>query len=120
LLVASAGAGLRPFDRAFKRELKKVFSKAKLIKLPPTHPLYSGGFGPVERISYTAPALRDNPTLETPEVYAYFIDGRIAILYSPYDVMSGVNRESNAYAKGVIDNDAMRLTINMVTYALSH
>ena len=120
LLVASAGAGLRPFDRAFKRELKKVFSKAKLIKLPPTHPLYSGGFGPVERISYTAPALRDNPTLETPEVYAYFIDGRIAILYSPHDLMSGVNRESNAYAKGVVDTDAMRLTINMITYALSH
>jgi hypothetical protein len=120
MLVASAGAGLRPFDRAFKRELKKVFPKAELIKLPPTHPLYSGGFGPVERIGYTAPALRDNPTLETPEVYAYFIDGRIAILFSPYDLMSGVNRESNAYAKGVVDTDAMRLTINMITYALSH
>jgi hypothetical protein len=120
MLVATAGAGLRPFDRAFKRELKKVFPKAELIKLPRTHPLFTGGFGPVERVSYTAPALRDNPTLEAPEVYAYFIDGRIAILYSPYDLMSGVNRESNAYAKGVIDNDALKLTINMITYALSH
>ena len=25
-----------------------------------------------------------------------FIDGRLAILYTPYDLMSGVNRESNA------------------------
>jgi Domain of unknown function (DUF4159) len=120
MLVASAGAGLRPFDRAFKRELKKAFPKAELIKLPPTHPLFTGGFGPVERIAYTAPALRDNPTLEAPEVYAYFIDGRIAILYSPHDLMSGVNRESNAYAKGVVDNDALKLTINMITFALSH
>jgi hypothetical protein len=120
LLVATAGAGLRPFDRAFRRELKKAFPKAELIKLPPTHPLFTGGFGPVERVAYTAPALRDNPTLEAPEVYAYFVDGRIAILYSPHDLMSGVNRESNAYAKGVVDNDALKLTINMITYALSH
>jgi hypothetical protein len=120
LLVASAGAGLRPFDRAFKRELKKAFPKSELIKLPPTHPLFAGGWGPVERIAYTAPALRDNPTLDSPEVYALFLDGRIAVLYSPYDLMSGVNRESNAYAKGVTDTDALKLTINMITYALSH
>jgi hypothetical protein len=119
LLVATAGAGLRPFDKAFKRELRKVFPRAELIKLPPTHPLFSGGWSAVEHVAYTPAALRDNPTLETPEVYAYFIDGRIAILYSPYDLMSGVNRESNAYAKGVIDTDAVRLTINIMTYALT-
>jgi hypothetical protein len=120
LLVASAGAGLNPFDKAFKRELKKVFPKAELMKLPPTHPLFSGGWSSLERLTYTAAALRDNPTLEAPEVYAYFIDGRIAILYSPYDLMSGVNRENNAYAKGLIDNDALKLAINIVTYAMSH
>jgi hypothetical protein len=119
LLVATAGAGLHPFDRAFKRELKKVFPRAELIKLPPTHPLFSGGWNPVEHVAYSPPALRDNPTLEAPEFYAYFIDGRIAILYSPYDLMSGVNRESNAYAKGVLDADALKLALNVVTYALS-
>jgi hypothetical protein len=120
LLVASAGAGLRPFDRAFRRELKKVFPGAELVKLPPTHPLFSGGWNPVEHVAYTPPALRDNPTLDSPEVYAYFLDGRIAILYSPYDLMSGVNRESNAYAKGLLDADAQRLALNILTYALSH
>src|SRR5262249_18772044 len=64
LLVASAGAGFKNFDRAFKRELKKVFPRAELIKLPPTHPLFSGGWNPVERIAYTPAALRDNPTLD--------------------------------------------------------
>ncbi len=120
MLVATAGAGLAPFDRAFKRELKKVFPRAELIKLPPTHPLFTGGWAPAERVAYTAPALRDNPTLEAPEVYALFLDGRIAVLYSPYDLMSGVNRESNAYAKGVVDTDAMKLAIDLITYALSH
>jgi hypothetical protein len=119
LLVGSAGAGLKPFDLAFKRELKKVFPRAELIKLPPTHPLFTGGWNPLERVRYTQAAMRDNPTLEAPEVYAYFVDGRIAVLYSPYDVMSGVNRESNVYAKGLSDADALRLASNFITYALS-
>jgi hypothetical protein len=120
MLVATAAAGLKPFDKAFRRELKKVFPNGDLIKLPPTHPLFVGGWNAIERITYTPTALRDNPTLEFPEFYGYFHDGRLAILYTPYDLMSGVNRESNAYAKGVVDDDALRLCINMITYALSH
>jgi len=120
LLVVSAGAGLKPFDKSFKRELKRVFSNAELVKIPPSHPLFSGGWNSIERVSFTPAALRDNPTLETPEFLGYFIDGRLAILYSPYDLMSGVNRESNVYAKGVIDTDAMRIVNNIITFALSH
>ncbi len=120
LLVATSGAGLKPFDKAFKRELKKVFPNAELIKLPPSHPLFAGGWNPIERVTFTPAVLRDHPTLETPEFYGYFINGRLAILYSPYDLLSGVNRESNAYAKGLIDTDAMRIANNIITYALSH
>src|SRR5581483_228646 len=118
LLVATAGAGLKPFDTAFRRELKKVFANAELVKLPPSHPLFVGGWNPISRVTYTATALRDNPTLEEPEFYGYFLDGRLAVLYSPYDLMSGVNRESNAYARGVVDTDALRLALNTITYAL--
>lgn len=120
LLFATAGAGLKPFDRAFKRELKKAVPGAELIKLPPSHPLLLGGWNALERVTYTAPALRDNPTLEAPEVYALVLDGRLAVVYSPYDVLSGVNRESNSYAKGLVDTDALRLSLNVITYALSH
>lgn len=120
LLLASSGGGLKPFDKAFRRELKKVLPQAELIKLPPSHALFSGGWNPVDKIAYTPPALRDNPTLDTPELYGLFIEGRLAVLYSPFDIMSGVNREANAYAKGVVDTDALRLAINAITYSMSH
>ena len=120
LLVVSAGARLKPFDKAFKRELKKAFANGELVKIPPSHPLFSGGWNGVDKVTFTPPVLRDDPTLETPEFYGYFIDGRLAILYTPYDLMSGVNRESNAYAKGLVDTDAMRVVNNIITYALSH
>jgi hypothetical protein len=120
MLLVSSAAGLKPFDRAFRREIKKAFPNAELIKLPPTHALLAGGWNPIERITYTASALKDNPTLEYAEFYGLFIDGRLAVLYSPYDLMSGLNRESNAYARGVTSDDALRLVMNAVTYALSH
>ena len=119
-LFVSAGAGLKPFDRAFRRELKEAIPGAELIQLPASHPVLAGGFNPVEKVAFTPPALKDDPTLETPLLYGLFLDGRLAIVYSPYDLMSGVNRESNAYAKGLTDTDALRVTLNVITYAMSH
>ena len=119
-LVATSAGGLKPFDTAFRRELKKALPKADLVKLPPTHPLFSGGWSVVDKIAYTPAALKDDPALEYAEFYALFVDGRIAVLYTPFDLMSGANRELNAYAKGVAPDDAVRIAINIFGYALSH
>lgn len=120
VLIASAAAGLKPFDTAFRREIQRVFPDGKLMRLPVTHPVFTSGWNPVENVIYTQPALRDNPSLSQPDLEALFVDGRIVVLYSPYDIMSGVNRESNAYAKGVIPEDATRLLINAITYSLTN
>lgn len=120
MLVATSAGGLKPFDQALRRELQKVFPEGRLVKLPPTHPLFAGGWNSIERVVYTPMALKDNDTLEHPDFYGFFVDGRLAILYSPHDLMSGINRESNAYAKGVTADDALRLGLNIVTYSLSH
>jgi len=120
LLVVSSAAGLKPFDTAFRREIKKALPKAELLKLPPTHSVFSGGWSVVDRVAFTPAALKDDPSLEYPEFSAIFVDGRVAVLYSPYDLMSGVNRELNAYAKGIASDDALRIAINIFGYALSH
>ncbi len=120
MLIASAGAGLKPFDTAFRREIKKAFGKNELIKLPPTHPVFSAGWNPLDKVTYTSAALRDDPALEYPEFYTLFIEGRPAILYTPFDFQSALNRESNAYAKGIDSTDALRVALNLITFALSH
>ena len=120
-LIASASAGFKPFDIAFRREILKVFPEgADLIKLPPTHPIFALGWNPLDRVQYTQAALRDDPTLTYPEFYGLFIDGRLSVVYTPFDFASGVNRESNAYAKGLSPDDALRVAINLATYTLSH
>jgi len=42
------------------------------------------------------------------------------VLYTPFDFQSALNRESNAYAKGLEPTDALRVALNVITYALSH
>ena len=64
--------------------------------------------------------LREDPSLEHPDFHCLLIDQRPAILYSPFDFLSGLNRESNAYAKGLDSTDALRVALNVITYALSH
>ena len=120
MLVASAGAGLKTFDTAFRREIKKAFGKNELIKLPPTHPIFTSGWNTLDKVTYTPTALRDDPALEYPEFHCLFIDQRPAILYTPFDFQSALNRESNAYAKGLEPADALRVALNVIMYALSH
>jgi hypothetical protein len=119
LLVATSAAGLKPFDKAFRRELKKAIPDAELIKLPPSHPLFTAGWNSIDKVAYSAAALRDNPTLDGPELYGYFINNRLAVIFSPHDLMDGVNRESNAYSKGLVDTDAMRMALNIITYSMT-
>jgi hypothetical protein len=119
-MVASAAAGLKPFDIAFRREMKRVFPSIDLIRLPPTHPLFAGGWNPIARVEYTPSVLRDDPTLKEPEFYGLLLDNRLAVVYTPYDFESALNRECNAYARGVTSDDALRLAINIVTYLMSH
>ena len=119
-LVGTAAAGFKPFDTAFRRELKKVFPDSELIKLPPTHPLFTSGWNPIGKVEYTPAVLRDNPTLEFPEFYGLLIDNRLVVVYSPYDFLGALNRESNAYSRGLTADDALRVAINIVAFVMTH
>lgn len=120
MVIASASAGLKPFDTAFRRELKKAAKEADLIRIPPSHAIFASGWNSVEKITYTQAAQRENPSLDTPEFWGLFIDNRLSVIYTPYDLLGGVNRECNAYSKGIMPDDAERVAVNLITYALSH
>ncbi len=119
-LLATNAAGLKPFDEAFRAQMAQVLPQAPLLDLPPSHEMLASGWAMIDRVQYTPPALRDDPNLAQPKLLVAFLDQRPVIIYSPFDLMSGVNHESNAYAKGLVDEDATRLVINLIAYSLSH
>ena len=120
VLFASSAAGFKAFDIAFRREIKRAFPQGELIKIPPTHPMFMTGWNPLERVTYTEPAKRDNPSLEYPEFWGIFVTDRPIVVFTPYDVFSGVNRENNAYARGLMPNDALRASISVITYCMTN
>ena len=119
-LIASAAAGFKAFDIALRRELKKTLPDQEFVPLPPTHPIFNAGWQPLEKVTYTGAALRDDPTLQYPEFFAVFLDQRPAVIYTPFDFLGALNRESNPYSKGLVSDDAMRLAICLMTFVLSH
>lgn len=120
VILASAAGGLKPFDVAFRREISRVLPENELIRLPPSHPIFESGWNPILEVEYTEATLQDDPTLQHPEFYGALIDDRIAVIYTPFDLFGGVNREPNAYAKGLVADDALRVTINAIAYVMTH
>lgn len=120
VVLASAAGGLKPFDVAFRREMQRVLGDQAMIRLPPSHPIFQSGWNPILEVEYTQATLQDDPTLEHPEFYGALIDNRLAIVYTPFDLFGGVNREPNPHAKGLIDDDALRVTINSIAYLMTH
>lgn len=120
VVLASAAAGLRPFDVAFRREMRRVLPEHDLIRLPPSHPIFESGWNPLLEVEYTDATLQDDPTMQHPRFYGAFIDGRLAVIYTPFDLFTGVNREPNAYSKGLVPDDALRVAINAMAYVMTH
>ncbi len=120
MLVSVGGAGFNAYNQAFAREIRRVLPEAQLFPIPPTHPLFSSSWGEINKVTYTSAAKRNNPSLDRPMFYGIFLENRLAVLFSPFDLFSEMNRESNKYSRGVVYDDALKLLLNTVFYALDN
>jgi hypothetical protein len=120
-LLAEACCGRQAFDRSFRDTMREVFPEAELKRLPPDHAIFRGepGFR-IESIAYRPAALATHPDLHAPELLGLEIDGRLAIVYSPWSLGCGWDGHECAECIGVTPDDARRLGANIVLYALTH
>ncbi|MFQ6094191.1 MAG: DUF4159 domain-containing protein [bacterium] len=103
-------------DKAFRREIKKVFPDKELVELPSDHPIY--------HIDYDFP--RGLPKIhehdgKPPQGFGIFHEGRLVVYYT-YET-----NISDGWADPDVHHDppekreeAFRMGINIVTYALLH
>ena len=119
LLFADACCGRMSFDMAFRRELGKVFPGQKLERLPLDHPLYHCHYD-VERVEYTPRGREDFGPFDTPELEAITRDGRVAVVYSKFDLGNGWEQFPHAYSYGLKDEAALKIGTNMIVYAITH
>ena len=119
ILLADACCGRMAFDLAFRREIAKVFPGQKLQRLPPDHPLYHCHYD-VNRVEYTPRVREDFGRLSAPELEGLTVDGRLAVVYSRFDLGNGWEQFPHAYSYGLKDEAALQIGTNVIVYAMTH
>ncbi len=119
MLLADACCGRLAFDLAFRRELAKVLPEHKLEPLPLDHPLFSLHYD-IKKVRYTPRVAEDHGALNTPTLSGIRLDGRLAVVYSRFDLGNGWEQFPHPYAYGYSDKDALAIGTNVIVSAVIH
>jgi hypothetical protein len=119
MLFADACCGRPAFDAAFRSEIARVLPDDKLAKLPADHPIYKVHYD-IQRVDYTPRVREDFGPFDTPELEGITLDGRLAVVYSRYDLGNGWEQFPHAYSYGLKDEDALKIGTNVIVYAITH
>jgi hypothetical protein len=119
ILLADACCGRFAFDLAFRREIVRVLPGAKLERLPLDHPLYECHYK-IKAVDYSPRVREDFGPFDTPELEGISLDGKLAVVYSKFDLGNGWEQFPHAYAYGLRDEAALQVGTNVIVYAITH
>lgn len=119
MLLADACCGRTAFHLAFARELKKALPEHGLEDVPLDHPLYSAHYE-IKRVGYTPRVSEDFGALNVPGLQGVTLDGRLAVVYSRFDLGNGWEQFPHPYAYGYSDKDALAIGTNVIVSAVTH
>lgn len=104
-----------------------MFPESRLVRIGANHPLLSNqlrGFD-ISSVTLRDPQSRvgDDPLVARqvktePWLEALEIDGRLAVVFSPYDVSCALENQTSLDCKGYIKADAAKIAVNVLLYAL--
>jgi hypothetical protein len=119
VLVANACCGRKGFDDAFRREIRRVLPEHPLERLPLEHPVYRAVY-PIHEVTYTPLVEHEHPGLREPTLEGISLENQLRVVYSPYGFVNGWSGAPNPYDRGYAGDDALRLGINILVYAMMH
>ena len=125
MLLVDAAMGDLAFAGAAAELLTDLFGAGRLLPLAPDHPLltgaFAGGMGSnVTRVGFTRAAAAEVGEAQPPKLLAIRIDGRVAVVFSPYSVTCPLQGRPVYNCKGLAPADAARLAANVVLYAATN
>jgi hypothetical protein len=115
------------FTAALRREIQAALPEAQFVRLPAGHPLLSRDFGgkDLPNVTLRDPQLRaaGDPlkarlTRIRPMLEAVELDGRLALVFSPYDISCALENHASLDCKGYLTEDAAALGTNIILFAL--
>jgi hypothetical protein len=127
-LLADSICASKEFAAAFRREIQLVLPEGELSRIPITDPIFTdaaGGFD-IRQVSRRDPAegpadqpLRARVRQVEPELEGVQIDGRWAVIFSPYDISCALEQHEALECRGYTREDAARIGLNVLMYTLT-
>ncbi len=126
-IFADAICASPEFADALRAEMKVIYPDAKFTRIPPDHPMFTEEYhgyslksvelrdpqNRAEGEAMTSKVVKTTPLLEGLEV-----DGRIAVVLSPYDISCALEKGASLECKGYTTSDAARIGANVLLFAL--
>jgi len=117
-ILFDASLGLPYFTGHVRREIRRIVPFGTARPLPPEHPLWSS-LHRIDRVTYTAAMRREKPGFDTPYLEGIDVDGRLAVIVSPYDLGGGWQGDDHPLSRGYAPADAIRVGENLVLHAMT-
>jgi hypothetical protein len=118
-LLADACCGDLEFDQHFRRLLGSLFPDKELVRIPEDDPLFHAP-EKIGTVSYSPRVGASWPSLQKPLLEGISMEGAWRVVYSRFDLGCGFEGEEHPYRLAYKDEDAIRITLNIVVYAMTH
>jgi hypothetical protein len=99
--------------------LKKVLPGANLAPLRAAHPVFNSVFK-LTAAAYTPAAAAARPGLTEPYLEGIALNGDVKVIYSPIDLETGWQGLNPPLARAYQSDDALKLGVNIIMYAMTH
>jgi hypothetical protein len=129
LLVDSICAS-ESFTEAFRREMQSVLPDNALQPIPPDHSMLTTTFQGynLANVQLRNPGgggdsndpLRTRIERTAPVLEGIQIDGRLVVVFSPYDLSCALENQASIECKGYVREDAAKIGINVLLYAMQN
>ncbi len=129
-LMADACCGAKQFDESFRRTMQQIFGQ-ELKPIPADHEMFHSTQGfDVRQVKRRIPApgqtsaLHAEETVGEPLFEGIEIKGingapdRYVVVYSKYDISCALERQQTLACAGYLNEDAVKLAVNIVLYSL--
>ena len=127
VIVADAICAAPEFAKSFRAEMRAIFNEHPMQRIPATHPIftqdYQGHELPTVMLRDPRSRRGDDPLsvrLESvqPLIEGVKIDDRYVVMFSPYDLSCALENQPSLECRGYTREDAARLALNMILYAM--
>lgn len=127
-LLADSICSSNDFTKSFRREVSKALGDRPLQAVPADDPILTTAFGgfDIRRVEFRTPSSpdKDRPLTArvrktTPRLEGIKVDGRWAVIFSPYDLSCALEQHEAVQCRGYRREDAARIGLNVMLYSIN-